>query len=371
MKVFCNQKDLLKGLVIASKAISSNNTLPILNNILIKAEGQKLYFSATNLEIAIEYFIEAEVKNEGIITVPAKIFTNYINFLKDEKIEITSKESNLLIHSSLSETEINSLPSSDFPSIPKIEQNLSFKIKKEDFKKAIKQVVFAASNSNTRPVLSGVFLNLIEDKLKLVATDSYRLSEKTIPVLKVEKNFPEIKSIIPAKTISELLKLIELEEEINEVEVINSNNQILFKIGNIILTSRLIEGIYPDYQQIIPKECKTTIELSLEELILTLKRINLFAKENNNSIKLKIEKNGNLEISTTLTQIGSDKSVLKTKTQGEENIIALNSQYLLEILLNIENEDKVLLQLNERINPIILKIKEQPDFIHVIMPLKI
>jgi DNA polymerase-3 subunit beta len=119
MKLVCEQKDLLKGLVIASKAISINNTLPILNNILIKAEGQKLYFSATNLEIAVEYYINAEVKNEGTITIPSKIITNYVNFLQDEKLKLTSKESNLLIHSSSSETEINGLPASEYPTIPK------------------------------------------------------------------------------------------------------------------------------------------------------------------------------------------------------------------------------------------------------------
>lgn len=368
MKLICEQKDLLKGLVIASKAISLNNTLPILNNILIKAEGQKLYFSATNLEIAVEYYINAEVKNEGIVTIPSKIITNYVNFLKDEKIELTSKESNLLIHSSNSDTEINGLPAVEYPTIPKTETVSQIKIKSEDLKQAIKKVVFAASISTTRPVLSGVYLNINENELKLVATDSYRLSEKKIKLEnKVEQ---EIKNIIPAKTIYELLRLIELEEGAEEVEIINSTNQILFKIGNIILTSRLIEGVYPDYEQIIPKQSKTKVKLSSEEFILTLKRINLFAKENNNNITLDVKKDGELKISTSVTQIGKEESVIKTETEGEENKIALNSQYLLDILNNL-NEKEIILQINEKINPIIVKIKEDESFIHIVMPLKL
>jgi len=368
MKLICEQKQLLRGLVIASKAISSNNTLPILNNILIKAEGQKLYFSATNLEIAVEYYIDAEVKNEGVITIPSKIITNYVNFLKDEKIELISKESNVIINSSNSNTEINGLPASEYPSIPKTELTSQFKIKSKELKNAIKKVVFAASISSTRPVLSGVFLNILGNELKLVATDSYRLSEKKIQLEnKIEE---EIKSIVPAKTIHELLRLIELEEEVEEIEIINSSNQILFKIGNILLTSRLIEGVYPDYKQIIPKETKTTIELDSDEFILTLKRINLFAKENNNNIALNINKTGELKIKTSITQIGREESILQTKIEGEENKIALNSQYLLDILNNL-SEKEILLQVNEKINPIIIKTKTEKEFLHIIMPLKI
>ena len=370
MKLICEQKEFLKGLTIASKAINSNNTLPILNNILIKAEGQKLYFSATNLEVAIEYSIKANIKNEGIIAIPAKIITNYVNFLNDEEIELSSKDNNLLIHSINSNTEINGLPSNDYPSIPKTEQNSQFTLKTKDLKQTIKQVVFAASISNTRPVLSGVYLNITNNKAVFVATDSYRLSEKQIPIIKSEKLDQVIKNIIPAKTIYELLRLIELEDEVEEVEVINSSNQILFKIGNIFLTSRLIEGVYPDYKQIIPKETKTEIKLKIDEFILILKRVNLFAKENNNNIKLEINKKGELQISTAITQIGSEESKIQTKLKGEENKIALNSQYLLDILANLSDENEVILKINEKINPVIVQIKNQTEFIHIIMPLK-
>lgn len=368
MKLICEQKELLKGLVIASKAISVNNTLPILNNILLKAEGQKLYFSATNLEIAVEYNINADIKNEGSITIPSKIITNYVNFLKDEKIELSSKDSNILIKSTNSNTEINGLPAIEYPSIPKTEITSQFKIKSNDLKDAIKKVVFASSISSTRPVLSGVYLNIKGNNFKLVATDSYRLSEKKI--ILEEKIEQEIKSIIPAKTIHELMRLIELEEKIEEVEVINSSNQILFKIGNIFLTSRLIEGIYPDYEQIIPKEIKTTLELESDDFILTLKRINLFAKENNNNITLEVNSQGELQINTSQTQIGSEKSIIQTKINGIENKIALNSQYLLDILNNL-NTKEIILKMNEKINPIIIHPKDVSDFTHIIMPLKL
>ena len=183
MRLSCSQKDLANALAITSKAVNTNNTLPVLNNVLLKAEGKKLYFTTTNLEVAISYWIETEVKNEGELTVPSRLFTNYINLLgKKDKVDITAEEDSVLIKTDDSKTKIKGIPASEFPPIPPIEKEGGFSVEVKKLKEVIHQVVFAAALNTTRPVLSGVYFRLLKDELKIAATDSYRLSEKTIQV---------------------------------------------------------------------------------------------------------------------------------------------------------------------------------------------
>ena len=181
MKFTCKQKDLAFALNVVNKAISPNNTLPVLNNILLKAEGKKVYFTATNLEIAINYFIDAEVLNEGSITIPSKLFTNYVNLLGDEKIDFKVEEGlNLSIKSEKSNTKIKGISAEEFPIIPEVTKDYVFKLRANILTETINQVVFAASNNISRPVLSGVLFKITEGTLSVVATDSYRLSEKKL-----------------------------------------------------------------------------------------------------------------------------------------------------------------------------------------------
>ncbi len=365
MRLTCLQKDLFSALNITNKAVDANNTLPVLNNVLLKAEAKKLYFTTTNLEIAITYWIETEVKNEGEVTIPSKLFTNYISYLKDEKVNITAEEGDIVIKTEDSTSKIKGIPSAEFPPIPTVEKEGGITTKSKDLKEAIQQVVFAAALNTTRPVLAGVYFFVEKDQLKMVATDSYRLAEKTITVTKAAG---DIKCIIPAKTIVELGYILDtLKEE--EVDVVVSKNQVLFSVGAVQLTSRLIEGQFPNYEQIIPKSTKTKVHFDIEEIALILKRINIFAKENNNKIILKTTKEG-ATITTETTQYGEGEITLKTKTEGEDNEIALNSQFVLDILNNIGGKE-VILEIGEKITPIIVKPKEKSDYTHIIMPLKI
>jgi len=181
MKFSISREEFLHGLNIASHAVSANNTLPILSNILLRAEGKKLYFEATNLEIAVRYFLETSVSNEGEITIPARLFQNYISLLKDEEVNVNVSDGQTInIQSSKSKTQIKGLSSKDFPQIPTVERKFEFKIPAEKVTEGISQVVFAASSSSVRPILSGVLLSGEKNMLKLVATDSYRLAEKKL-----------------------------------------------------------------------------------------------------------------------------------------------------------------------------------------------
>ena len=366
MRLTCSQKDLLSALTTTNKAVDVNNTLPVLNNVLLKAEGKKLYFTSTNLEIAITYNIETDVKNEGEITIPSKLFTSYINYLKDDKVDVLVEGGDIQVQTSDSKTRIKGIPASEFPPIPVVEKEGGMTVKVGEFKKAIGQVVFAAALNTTRPVLSGVYFAAEKEELKMVSTDSYRLSEKKLTISGISG---EVNCIVPAKTIIELGAILDGMKEDDEVTIVISKNQIMFSVGPVEMISRLIEGQFPNYEQIIPKSSKTQIEFEIGALSLMLKRINIFAKENNNKVILKVG-NGKVLVTTESTQYGEGEITLETKISGEDNEIALNSQFLLEALGSV-GKDKVILEIGEKIAPVILRPKDAKGYTHIIMPLKI
>jgi len=368
MKLICAQSDLERGLNIVNKAITPNTTLPVLNNIMLKAEGKKLHLSSTNLEVAIQYFIPADVKNEGSITIPAKLISSYISLLKDEKVEISLLEGETVqIKSLTSQTKIKGINASEFPVIPKVEKENTVKVDTKDLETAITQTAFSASTNTSRPVLAGVLFDVDKDEIKIVATDSYRLAEKTIKLK--EKTSVAIQCIIPARTVMELGKILAKAEE-KEVEINFSKNQVLFTAGDVHLMSRLIEGRFPPYEKIIPKETRTKLEVLSEELANVVRRVSLFARENNNSIKLSVTNDGKLNISTDETRVGEEKAELNIKMSGENNKIALNAQYLLDVL-NFVQCDKVLLEVEDKLSPAVVKSTKEKNYVYIIMPLKI
>lgn len=368
MKLFCSQKDLDYAVGIVNKAISPNNTLPVLNNILMKAEGKKFYFSATNLEIAICCSVDADVRNEGSITVPAKLLSSYISLITDDKVEINLMDGNTLsISSASSNTKIKCISADEFPLIPTIEKGAEFSVNTNDFCTSINETVFAASTNISRPVLSGVLLSSKGEFLKLVATDSYRLAEKKVKLS--EKPAEDVYCIIPGRTMMELSKVMS-KSEAKEVKVNISKNQILFSIDGVELISRLIDGKFPDYEKIIPAEAKTTCTVSVEDLSLVLKRVSLFARENNNSVKVAVTNDGRMVVSSEETKIGEEKADLSVKIEGENNKISLNSQYLLDVLTYIE-EENVFLQMTDKSSPAVIRPVKTDDYVYIIMPLKV
>lgn len=366
MRLTCSQKDLLNALTTTSKAVDVNSTLPVLNNVLLKAEGKKLYFTSTNLEIAITYHIETTVKNEGAITIPSRLFTSYINYLKDENVDIIVEGGDIQIKTSDSKTRIKGIPASEFPTIPMVEKEGGMILRVSDLNKAIEQVVFAAAINTTRPILSGVYFTVVKDELKMVSTDSYRLSEKILPVSSVTGT---VNCIVPAKTVLELGSILSGMTGDAEVVVTISKNQIMFAVGSVEIISRLIEGQFPNYEQIIPKSSKTKIEFEVGPLSLILKRINIFAKENNNKIILRVL-DGKVLITTESTQYGEGEITLDTKIEGENNEIALNSQFLLEALGNM-GTNKITFEIGDKVAPVVIKPKDGAGYTHIVMPLKI
>lgn len=369
MKVKCRQKDLSFALNLVNRAVSPNTTLPVLNNILIKAEGKRLYFSATNLEVAMTYFIEAEILNEGSITIPAKLITSYVSLLKDDEVELKLEDRlSLSIKTPLGHTKIKGIDSTEFPVIPEVEKGEEFDVASEVMGRAINQTVFAASTNVSRPVLTGVLFRVEKDELSMVATDSYRLSEKNINLKKGITDFHDC--IIPAHTVSELGKILGFFEE-SMLNCHITKNQILFTVQNLKIISRLIDGNFPDYKRIIPNSSKTKLHINVQDFILAVKKVSLFVQETNNNIKISATNNGKLIISTDETQIGEGTAEIDVKIEGENNKVAVNAQYVLDVLSHV-NDQTILLSIDNKLSPVTINPeKKEARYTHIIMPLKL
>lgn len=367
MKVTCSQKELSKALSIVSKAVKPNSTLPVLDNILIKTEGKKLYFSSTNLEIAIECSIEAQVKNEGSITVPARLFDSYISLLKDEQVELSvNNGTDFHVKTKSSETKMKGIKAEDFPAIPKVENEGTLQAEGGHFIAAISQVVFAASSGTSRPVLAGVYFKITAGNLTMVATDSYRLSERKLKLKKADTALEEL--IVPVQTMIEVSRIFEKNEDV--IEIVLSKNQVLFTQGAVKLTSRLVEGKFPDYTTIIPKQKTSRATMDLAEFALGIKRVSLFAKENSYNIRLEALKEGKLLISSNATEVGEGKTEVEATIQGEDAVIALNAQFLLDFLNNV-SESKVFFDVDTKLTPAVLRPQGKEDYLYLVMPLKL
>lgn len=367
MKLTCSQEDLTHALSIVNRAVSPNNTLPVLNNILLKAEGKKLFLSATNLEVAINASFEADVKNEGTLTVPAKALTSYAALLSDKKVDLSVVNGTTLeIKTSGSDTKMKGISSEEFPLLPKLDKPDTFKLPTKDLSKAIEQVVFAASTNISRPVLTGIFWQITGKVMKLAATDSYRLGEKTI---ELESDVGlDFSFILPSKTAHELAKILSSTEE-EEIEVKVTKSQIHFKVDGVELLSRLIEGNYPDYGKILPKECKTSATLKTEDMILGLKKVSVIVKDNSNNVKISVG-DGKIIVSSDETQVGQGQVELEAETEGDSLEAALNVQYLLDVLSHVKDK-QVNLGLNDGLSPVKVVPAKPSGALHIIMPLKV
>jgi len=367
MKFVCEKKDLSEAVSLVQKAINSQNTLPVLANILLKTEEGKLYLSATNLEIAISTSLSASVESEGAITLPARLFSNYISLLKDGEVEISLENGeSVSIKSSDSQTKVKGISAEEFPEIPVVQEESSFTLPAGILKEGIEQTVFSCSASSTRPVLSGVLLWTKGAELRLVGTDSYRLGEKKITL---PEEMDDQKYIVPARTFQELSRILGKEHD-TPVKVILSKNQILFQTEHSEISSRLIEGNFPDYERIIPATEQGTSFLSRADLILAVRRAGIFAREiDNNNVRVGIEKEY-ISISTEETEIGSGATNVNATVEGEGTMMALNAQYLLDALQVIGTEN-VVIKTGNSLAPVKISADKDDSFVHIIMPLKV
>lgn len=366
MKLSTTQENLSKALNIVCRVAGSKTTLPILANIMLKTVKNRLQISATNLEVAITQFIGGKIDSNGSITVPARLMSDFVSSLPKDTINMELEKNKLHIKTKQYQSTINGIAADDFPSIPKLQNKNTIKIPISDLKKALQQVIFTASNDDSRPVLTGVYFSSQNGRLFITATDSYRLAEKQI--IKIQEN---LSCIVPVSSLQHLLRILSEDIEENEVNISYDQAQILFTLQDIELVSRLIDGQYPDYQRLIPSKSDVNITLNREDFINITKVASLFAKESAGSITISVsEEDQEVSITSVASQVGENTSRAEAKIKGSGEV-TLNSRYLLEAL-NAINDDKVTFRFSGKISPCVLTPADSKssDYLHIIMPLK-
>ena len=362
MKLQVTQENLNRALNSVSRVANSRGTLPILANVLIKTSNNRLSLAATNLDIAITHYIGAKVGQEGSITVPARLMQDFVSSLPEGVIELDLQDSKLHVSTDKYQSVVNGIMADDFPVMPAIADGKKWSIDGTTFKKGLQQIVFAASNDETRPILTGVLLQTSEGKLHMAATDSYRLAEKQLVSTK-----EDIQILVPASAMQDLLRI--LGESEDKVQVTHDDQQVLFKVGDVELVTRLVDGKYPDYQKLIPAKFATSARLKRADLVNVTKVSSLFARESAGSVTLEVDdKASQLSIRSVASQLGENTATADAKVTGSGNI-TLNSRYLLDALNALDGEE-VVFSFNGKLEPTLLSDPAADDYKHVIMPLK-
>lgn len=366
MKLLCTQENLKNGIGVVEKIIGRNINLPILDNILLEANEGKLKISSTNLEIGITCWIRGKIETKGAITIPVKIFSNFVSTLPSgSTIKIAEKSGIVGIESENYKAHIKGVEAKEYPLIPKIEDEPALEINAQDLKVSLMKVISASSLNDARPELTGIFMhtNIKEGKVQFAATDSFRLSESTIET-KINKK-EDFSLIIPGKTAHEAIRII---GDLNEnIKISNTESQILFDLGDIHIISRLINGNYPSYTQIIPSEFITEFLINKEELVKGLKMASFFSGSNND-IKISILKD-KIRVSSSSSEVGDNITDIEIENTGKEIDLIFNYKYIIDGLLNIDSP-KVKVMVSGQHTPTILKNEKNGSFLYLVMPIR-
>lgn len=369
MKLIILKDNLKSGLSIIERAVSEQTNLPILKNILIKTVNNSINLSATNLELGVNKFISGKVIENGGLTIPFQIFYSIISNIDSDRINLESDKNTLTIKTDNYQAKIQGINEEEFPIIPKIQnEENQIKINSTIFKNSISEIISAAQISEIRPEISGVLLDFQLTLLKLVATDSFRLGEKTIYdsqfTTKIKKGF---KIIIPLKTIQEVVRIFPND---TELDIYIDPNQILFKNREQELISRLIDGQYPDYDQIIPKKIETELLINTKKFLNAVRLVSSLSGKVND-IKIKTKDNTKiLEVYSTNQYLGENSYLIPAKTKGEEvKELTFNWRYLLDGLKSIKSEN-LFLGISGDAKPVIIKPPEETSYFYILMPIK-
>ncbi len=362
-----------KAIDAASHATGANTLTPILENILIEAGFKKLIVTGNNLEMAIEYIIEewVDVEVEGKFTISSKFLTSYIALVQDDEVTVElEKWGSLRFKTKSSETKFKWASADKFPVIPTLVKQTPLTLEARDLKVAIEKTLFSTADGAIRPVLAGIYLKPTRDALIFASTDSFRLSELRVAVIGSD-NAPVI---IPKKSAQELARIVTEEDDAKMIELYFHENQLLAVRGNIRLSSRLLSGKFPEYDWFFPKEHTTKTTVLRSDLITSLKQANLVARENNYNTRIRSRHEGIVEITTGDTEVGNSNISITGSVEGQEEIIGINAQYLLETL-SVMREDYVSFEYKSALSPIVIKWVPAEDgkyaYRHLIMPLKI
>ena len=367
------QENFSRGLSIVGRAVATRTTLPITQNVLLSTDQSRLKLAATNLEIAISTWIGAQVEEEGSITIPARLLTEFISSLPPERIDISSiaQPRGLALKCARFEASINGTDAEDFPPIPSVESGVIGKINPQVLKEAITHVVFAAATEDSRPVLTGTRVEIAGDQFTLAAADGFRLA---VYKGKLEEPISEdVSFIIPARAFQELNRLIGGQEEPVEFTVTPSKSQALFRMENIELVSQLVQGTFPDYSQLIPQSYETRAVVDLEEFLRATRTASIFARDGSGIVRVQVTAGsdgsaGRLSISSRAEELGENQGEIDANVEGGEAKIAFNSKYLAEVL-DVLGKGEVALETTTPSSPGVLRPLGKDGYVHVVMPM--
>jgi DNA polymerase-3 subunit beta len=381
MRVTCSQEQLNRGLNVVGKAVTTRTTLPVLNNILLATDEGRLKLTATNLEVGITHWLPCRsVEREGAITIPARLLSEFVSSLPNEDITLDLNEANYTVHVSCGryQADLRGLRADEFPSLPTLSGPPLAQLPAGLLREIINQVSFAASTDDNRPVLSGVLMSFKGNRLTMAAADGFRLSVRRADLEQPIGAEGEVRIIVPARAMNELARVLPDagagEETQVSITVTPNRNQVLFHATNLNVTSRLVEGNFPNYEQIIPAEWKTRTTATTAELLKAMRIASYFAKDNASVVKLTMNAAGELEpglltISANAAEVGSNQSQLDVVIEGEGGQIQFNAKYMLDVL-SVINTPTVAMETQTPGAPGVFKpISPDNNYLHVIMPM--
>jgi DNA polymerase-3 subunit beta len=381
MKLECLQENLAEGLSVVGRVVPTKSTLPVLSNVLLSTRDGELQLTANNLELSVAHRVTTTgIERDGEITLPARLLSDYVALLDHgQKVELELNPKTHKVHLACGRYEANiaGIDAEDFPPIPQVSGGPSFTLPAPTLKETISGVVFAAAPDDTRPVLAGAQLKMGGAELTLAAADGFRLAVRKI---ELPATGPELTMIVPARTLTEVARLLsDDEEEQVAINTTPNGNQVYFAFGKTEITSRLIEGQFPDYERIIPSDTKTNVKLSTTDFLRATRAAAVFARDNSNIVRLEcspaaegaLSGNGSVLVKSTSAEMGDNEGTLDASVDGDDTQIAFNGRYLRDALEAIDTPE-VLLQITGPSSPGIIKPAGEPNgYIHVIMPMHV
>lgn len=368
MEIEVSQEKLARALNVVSRvAVGAKSTLPILSNVLIRVDNSKVSFITTNLDMAVVDYVPVISAQDGTITVPARLLAEFVqNLPRGEKIKLSVDGTKVKTSAGKYSSVINGVAADDFPELPEIDEKKAviYRMGVDEFKVGLSEVIIAASGDTTRPALTGVYFNTDNNILYVAATDGYRLAEREF----ISKVQSEVKAIVPTASLQEVLRSIP--EDAEEVEILFDEAQVRFRVGELEITSKLIDGTFPDYRQLIPKDNEIKVTVDRDELNRIVKMAALFARESNRAITCETDaEKGTFAVSSISNEVGENQSVLETGVD-KSGKVKLDSRFLMDAL-NVLEEERVKMEFSLNSAPVLLMNENDKKYRHIIMPLNV
>jgi DNA polymerase-3 subunit beta len=370
MNVSVMQENLARGLSVVSRAVSSRATLPVLANVLLKTEEGGVKLTATNLEIGINCWVPGKVEDGGEITVPAKLLTDLVASLPNQRIDmvLSAKDRTLKVTCGGSRSSIKGIDADEFPVVAAIGEAPATNVDARALREALGEVVFAAASDESRPILTGVLTKLAGTEMTLAAADNYRIAVRKLTLAKAVT--PEMSIVVPARSYAELMRILPDAEAQIDITVTPNKSQVLFHVEGIDLVSRLIEGQFPNYEPVIPTSHSSRAVLDRELFLAGARRASIFARDSANIVKVEVGGEGDaVAITAHAADVGDNADALEAAVEGQPTSIAFNARYLIDVLANLGAEEAAL-ELSGPLAPGVIRGIGKDDYVHVIMPVR-